>query len=57
MLNSDNELRYNITLLGESKVGKTSIISVLKGFQFEDVTLLTMGIDDFTQDAEINGKK
>ena len=57
MINNDNELRYNITLLGESKVGKTSIISVLKGFQFEDVTLLTMGIDNFTQDAEINGKK
>ena len=31
--NADNSLKFKIVILGDVAVGKTSILSVLKGFQ------------------------
>ena len=49
--------KFNISLLGESKVGKTSIVKKLKNDSFSDEGLLTAGIDSYIDEAEIDGKK
>ena len=49
--------KFNISLLGESKVGKTSIVKKLKNDSFSDEGLLTAGIDSYIDEAEFDGKK
>ena len=49
--------KFNISLLGESMVGKTSIVKKLRNDVFSDEGLLTTGIDSYIDEAEIDGKK
>ena len=49
--------KYNIILLGEGTVGKTSIISNLVGTGFSENTIKTVGIDAVNKDVEINKKE
>ena len=51
------KLKFNVIVLGEQTVGKTSIISRLKGKEFEDITLSTAGIDYYIDDKIIDGVK
>jgi len=44
--------KFNISILGETQVGKTSMIKVLKGQGFEDIMLSTIGIDT-TSDKQV----
>ena len=49
--------KFNISLLGESQVGKTSIVKKLKNDDFSDEGLTTAGIDSYIDEAEFDGKK
>ena len=48
--------KFNIIILGESRVGKTCLVTVLTGHSFADVGLLTAGIDFHLVEKEIDGK-
>ena len=56
-MNQVKRTKFNIIILGESRVGKTCLVTVLNGNKFEDVGLLTAGIDFHVVDAEFEGKK
>ena len=47
-------LKLNFTLIGESKVGKTSLINQYVNNKFEDEYLMTIGNDKITKDIKIN---
>ena len=49
--------KFNISLLGESQVGKTSIVKYLKSNDFSDEGILTAGLDNYIDEAEFDGKK
>ena len=49
--------KFNISILGETQVGKTSMISVLKGQGFQDLMLSTIGIDSIIDKAEFDGQE
>ena len=49
--------KINITLLGETQVGKTSIINSFKRNEFFEEILLTTGIYYFLDEELFNGKK
>ena len=49
--------KFNISLLGESQVGKTSIVKKLKNDDFSDDGLTTAGLDSYIDEAEFDGKK
>ena len=49
--------KFNISLLGESQVGKTSIVKKLKNDDFSDEGLTTAGIESYIDEAEFDGKK
>ena len=48
--------KFNISLLGETQVGKTSIITVLIGQEFNPNVIATIGIDIVTRNETIDGK-
>ena len=47
--------KFNVCLLGEGKVGKTCIVSVYTGHQFDQNTLMTVGLDNYMDIKKING--
>jgi len=49
--------KFNITLLGESAVGKTSIFNCLQNKDFREDVTGTIGLDSFIVDEFFNGKK
>ena len=49
--------KFNISILGETQVGKTSMISVLQGQKFQDLMLSTIGIDNVIDKAEFDGQE
>ena len=51
-----NNSKFNISILGESSVGKTSLVQVLAGYGFNESIITTMGIDNFVYDKEIDNK-
>ena len=55
-MNDIKRKKFNIIVLGESRVGKTSLITVLNDRPFEDVSLLTAGIDFHMVEKEYGGK-
>ena len=55
--NNIKRTKFNICVLGESQVGKSSIISRLKGDPFNEIGLLTAGIDYFIDEEIIEGEK
>ena len=56
-MNAIKRTKFNIMLLGESQVGKTSMISYLTSGIYEEIGLLTAGIDCTTVDTQFEGKK
>lgn len=50
-------IKFNVSLLGETKVGKTSMITVKSGLQFNENQLATVGIDNFTDKANFDNKE
>ena len=50
-------LKLNFTLIGESKVGKTSLINQYVNNKFEDEYLMTIGNDKMIKEIEINENK
>ena len=57
---SKNDIRrkkFNVCILGESQVGKSSMLSSLKGEPFRETGVLTAGIDYYTAEEIIEGEK
>ena len=46
--------KFNVSLLGETQVGKTCMVQVLTGTPFSDIHLSTIGIDSFTDSAKFD---
>ena len=49
--------KFNISLLGESEVGKTRITNVYLGKEIEEVNLTTIGIDNYMDTAQFEGNE
>ena len=49
--------KFNISILGETQVGKTSMILVLKGERFQEIMLSTIGIDSSIDKAVFDGQE
>ena len=49
--------KLKVTLIGESKVGKTSLINQYVNNKFEDEYLMTIGNDKMIKEIEINENK
>ena len=49
--------KFNVSILGESTVGKTSMINNLKGYEFDPFQIATIGVDDFSDEVEFENKK
>jgi len=49
--------KFNVSILGETKVGKTNMVSVLKGQGFQSDILSTIGIDNFIDKAVFDNKE
>jgi small GTP-binding protein len=49
--------KFNISILGESSVGKTSMVKNLKGVEFDSNQISTVGVDDFTDDVEFENRR
>ena len=56
-MNEIKRTKFNIILLGETLVGKTSMIAYLTNGRFEDVGLSTAGIDCHLVETQFEGKK
>ena len=48
--------KFNISLLGDSHVGKTCIVNSLKGNPFDEGQIATIGIDDIMDEAKFDNK-
>jgi len=48
--------KFNIILLGETQVGKTSLIKFLTGKPFDEQKLATIGVDYEDREAVFDGK-
>jgi len=55
--NKINRTKFNIIVLGEGSVGKSSIISRLKGKDFEENNLSTVGIDYYVDEKVFDNTK
>ena len=49
--------KFNVSLLGESEVGKTCLVQVLTGIGFNEKNLSTIGMDTFLDKAEFDGNE
>ena len=49
--------KFNVSILGETQVGKTCILSVYKGVKFNEKNLSTIGMDTFLDLVNIEGKE
>ena len=49
--------KFNVMILGDSQVGKSSMIGNLKGKEFDEVGLSTTGIDFINDTATFDGKE
>ena len=52
-----NRTKFNVSILGESTVGKTTICSVFLGKEFTEITLQTVGIENVFVPAKFDGKE
>ena len=48
--------KFNVSILGEGKVGKTSICSVFLGNEFKELTLQTVGLENVLVPVKFDGK-
>ena len=56
-MNSIKRTKFNVSLLGETQVGKTSMISVKTGIEFDENQLATVGIDNFLDIAKFENQE
>ena len=56
-MESIQRTKFNISILGESQVGKTSMISVKTGLQFNEKQISTVGIDNFIDKKIFDNKE
>mgnify|MGYP002624642748 CR=1 FL=1 len=56
-MNNIKRKKFNISILGESRVGKTSMIKSLRGMPFDEFMLSTIGIDSFIDLAVFDGQE
>ena len=56
-MESIQRTKFNVSILGESQVGKTSMISVKSGLQFNEKQIATVGIDNFIDKKVIDNKE
>ena len=49
--------KFNVSLLGESEVGKTCMANVLTGIGFNEKNITTIGMDKFIDKAIIDGQE
>ena len=49
--------KFNVSLLGESEVGKTSMVQVRTGMPFNEDQLATVGVENFIDTAIFEGKE
>ena len=54
-MNKIKRTKFNVCLLGEGQVGKTCIVLVYTGHQFDENTLMTVGLDNYIDTKKING--
>ena len=54
-MNKIKRTKFNVSLLGETQVGKTSLFNVKSGFHFNPNQLATVGIDNFLDKQIFNG--
>ena len=56
-MNTIKRTKFNVSLLGETQVGKTSMISVKTGIEFDENQLATVGIDNFLDIAKFENQE
>ncbi len=56
MSNEIRRTKFNVIILGDCQVGKSSMIANLLGKEFEDTGLSTTGIDFYSNKATFDGK-
>ena len=56
-LNSECILKFNVSILGESRVGKTCIVSIHNGNHFDQNNLMTVGLDDYIETINLEGQE
>ena len=49
--------KFNVCLLGNGHVGKTCLVSVYTGHEFDQNTLMTVGFDNYVDSAVFDGKE
>ena len=54
-MNKIKRTKFNVSLLGETQVGKTSLANVKSGFNYNPSQLATVGIDNFLDKQIFNG--
>ena len=52
-----NRTKFNVSILGESTVGKTTMCSVFIGKEFTEITLQTIGTENIFIPAKFDGKE
>ena len=55
-MNDITRTKFNVSILGEGKVGKTSICSVFLGNEFKELTLQTVGLENVLVPVKFDGK-
>ena len=53
----EDELKFNISLLGASRVGKSSMITRFKGYGFSETTIQTIGVENYIYKMTLDKKK
>ena len=49
--------KFNVSILGESSVGKTSMVNSLKGYEFDPNQIATIGVDDFIDEMKFENRE
>ena len=48
--------KFNVSLLGDTSVGKTCLVNSLKGLGFDENQIATIGVDDVIDEAKFDNK-
>ena len=56
-MNPIKRTKFNVSLLGDTQVGKSSMVEVLSGCPFQEYKVSTIGIENIHQSAVFDGQK
>jgi small GTP-binding protein len=56
-MNKIKRKKFNVSILGESRVGKTCIVSIHNGNHFDPNNLMTVGLDDYIETINLEGQE